>query len=296
MLITQRIERMTASHTDSRRTVGRFLLNEGARVGDYTMQQVADVTYTSKATLVRVAKQLGFAGWRDFVAAYRTECEQSARTGGDVDTNRPFAPGDSAGTIAQAMLRLRVEAMEQAHALTDEREIAHAARLLARAGRIGLFGVSNNALVLGLFQRELLTIGVPSLLSTQAEMGMSVELLGSADCALMVSYSGENETRHSMRVLPRLKERGVPVVAITGAGDSHLRRNADCTLTMASQERLFAKAGTFASEASLEYLLDVLFACCFARDFQRNWEYRVTVAENSETNRRPRDASRPAQK
>ena len=290
MLITQRIERIAAAYTDSRRTVGRFALSEGARVADYSMQQVADVTHTSKATLVRIAKQLGFTGWRDFVAAYRTECEQAARDGGEVDPNRPFEPGDSAGTIAHKMLRLRVEAMEQARELTDEHELARAVDLLARADRIGLFGISNNALALGLFQREMLAIGVPTLLSPQAEMGMQTELLGPGDCALVVSYSGENETRHPMRHVPRLKERGVPVVAITGAGNSYLRRTADCTLTMASQERLFAKAGTFASEASLEYLLDVLFGCFFARDFQRRWSYRVTLAENTEANRRPENA------
>lgn len=39
----------------------------------------------------------------------------------------------------------------------------------------------------------------------------------------MISYSGNNTNHAPMRYLPSLKEHGVPIIAITSAGDNLLR-------------------------------------------------------------------------
>ena len=46
--------------------VADFLLSEGTGIANLTMAQIASRTYTSKPTLVRFAKQAGYAGWRDY--------------------------------------------------------------------------------------------------------------------------------------------------------------------------------------------------------------------------------------
>ena len=63
MLVAQRIEQMAHTSQGARRDVGSFLLQRGRTIEDLTMQQIADATGTSKPTLVRIAKHLGFQGW-----------------------------------------------------------------------------------------------------------------------------------------------------------------------------------------------------------------------------------------
>ena len=67
MLIQQKLDEMTVKYADSRASVARFLLEKKAKVNQMSMQQVADATFTSKPTLVRIAKGLGFCGWGEFV-------------------------------------------------------------------------------------------------------------------------------------------------------------------------------------------------------------------------------------
>lgn len=69
MLISQKIEQMTRYAQDAQKNIGDFLLNERQNLSDYTMQEIADATFSSKSTLVRIAKKLGFSGWNELMAA-----------------------------------------------------------------------------------------------------------------------------------------------------------------------------------------------------------------------------------
>lgn len=286
MLIAQRVEKMTAAYDDSRRTVGQFLIDVGAGLGQYSMQQVADVTFTSKATLVRIAKQLGFTGWRDFAAAYVAEAEQRAKDGAGIDVNLPFGANAPVSEVAEAVCRVREESTRHTCAALDATELARAVDLLFRAKRLALFGTSVNQTALEQFQRKLLVVGRTSLMVPQAEYGFLVETLGPGDCALVVSYSGDNPSRPPMSQAVRLRERGASVVALTSLGDNCLRRTADVTFTIFSQEHLYSKIATFSTEASIEFLLDTLYGCLFARDYDALLAHKVEASRAAEVNRR----------
>lgn len=62
MLLFQRIEELAYKHTDARRTIGEFLLTEKSKIENYSMQEIAEKTFTSKSSMVRFAKALGFSG------------------------------------------------------------------------------------------------------------------------------------------------------------------------------------------------------------------------------------------
>lgn len=60
MLITKKIEQITRKYSDARYTVGEFLIKEKRNLKQYSMQEIADLTYTPRYILVQVAKILGF--------------------------------------------------------------------------------------------------------------------------------------------------------------------------------------------------------------------------------------------
>ena len=73
MLLSQKLESMSLNSKDAQKTISEFLLQKRKRIGCYSMQEIADETFSSKSTLVRVAKKLGFSGWNDFMAAFQEE-------------------------------------------------------------------------------------------------------------------------------------------------------------------------------------------------------------------------------
>ncbi|MBQ5467274.1 MAG: hypothetical protein IIT62_00060 [Oscillospiraceae bacterium] len=69
MTLSQRVEELTETClNDSKRSIGEFVLREKGQIREYSTQQIAEQTYTSKAA-VRFAKALGFDGWKVFAKA-----------------------------------------------------------------------------------------------------------------------------------------------------------------------------------------------------------------------------------
>lgn len=285
MLLSQKLEEMTVKYQDSRKTVGLFLLEQRLQLERLSMQQIADATFTSKATMVRIAKKLGYSGWNDFFKDYIDELKYKQTHFSEISHNFPFQRGDNTQEIMERLCQLRMESTWQTCRLMDVPELEKAARILSHSQRIILLGISTNRLLLELFRRKMLTVGKAADIIDQADTGLYINSLTSADCAVMVSYSGNNEHRNPMSFLSRLKDHGVPVIAITSMGDNYLRRNADCVLSIFSQERLYSKISTYSTEASIEYILDVLFSCYFALDYNRNLNYKINSSRNTEIHR-----------
>ncbi len=138
---------------------------------------------------------------------------------------RQPSPVDTAGT---RLLRAVAAALEATS--LEASGVAAAADLLAgrvrRGGRLHLCGVGKASFVAARAAATLCSWGIPSypLDATNALHG-DLGQISPGDAALAVSKSGE--TRELLAVVVALKARGIPVVAVTGAGRSRLARAAD---------------------------------------------------------------------
>ena len=138
MLISQRLEQLARQHDDARRVVGVFLIESADRFDQLTMADIAAETYTSKPTLVRVAKQLGYSGWRAFSAAYAREIDRQRQIDSSVDHSLPFGDGAFARDIAHSIAQVRAESTlltAERLDIADLERACEAGRGGARAGR-----------------------------------------------------------------------------------------------------------------------------------------------------------------
>ena len=99
MFLIQKIEELMVNHPDARYAVGDFVLHEQKNLHNYTINEVAEHSYTSKATVVRFAKTLGFEGWREFMKVFISEMKYLEQHQGDVDANYPFTEDSSVDEI-----------------------------------------------------------------------------------------------------------------------------------------------------------------------------------------------------
>ncbi len=285
MLISQKIEQMIRYTQDAQKNIGEFLLSEKQRLSDYTMQEIADATFSSKPTLVRIAKKLGFSGWNDLMAAYKEEVRYMATHKNDADVNQPFTSEESPLEIAGKIGAVNQESIQETLQLLDQDALEQAVEILLKARRICIFGISINYFMGELFQHKMILIGRPVEIIAQAEQRFQAESMIRKDCAILISYSGNEKGRNPTSVIPNLEKHQVPIIGITSMGDNLLRQHADCTLTIASREKLYSKIGSFATETSIMFLLDMLYACYFAKNYDRNMEYRVSLSRSVEQNR-----------
>lgn len=286
MYLFQQIEEAFMLYDDSKKKVAEFILQKRSKLTNYSMQEIAEATYTSKPTLVRFAQALGYAGWKEFMKAFVEEAYYQESHFSDIDPNYPFSKSDSTKDIITKVSDLQVESILDTADLLDVDTLEQAAEIILNANHIALFGISPNNLMGELFRRKMESIGRLIYISSVDECGMLSSSLNSEDCAIMISYSGNNENREPMRFIKRLQENQVPMIGITSGGSNYIRENIDCILTISSRERLFSKIAGFSTEASIMNILNILYSCCFVRDYESNLEYKIKNSKDFEFRRR----------
>ena len=286
MSLIHKVEEITMEYGGgARHSIGTFILEKKSALTRYSLQEIADATYTSKAAVVRFAKALGFSGWKEFLKAFWEEQSYQEQHYTDIDANYPFDADSSRQDIINQLCSLQVESLLDTADLLDGAPLAECAELLLRSRRIAMFGLNPNLTLAELFQRKMLSIGRQVELPSMGDSGLLAHSLTAEDCAVIISYSGNSIHHGPLSVLPALEERRVSVIALTSVGDNLLRQRANYTLSISSYERLYSKISTFATENSILYVLNVLFACCFAADYDANMARKVGTARRLEGER-----------
>ena len=282
MLIIQKIEDLTFMYNDARYSVAKFLLENKRELDNYSMQEIADITFTSRSTLVRVAKMLGFSGWNEFISEYKDEVYFLDSHNNDADVNVPFLRGDDYFQIAGQINTVKRQSCEETLEFLDKQLIKQTIDLMKRASRICLFGVSVNVFLGQLFQHKMLQIGRNIEIINQSEMKYQAYSLKEYDCAIIISYSGNDENRLPTSLIKILKENKVPIISMTSMGENLLRRESNCVFTIASKEKINSKIASFASEASILFILDMIYSGYFLQDYDKNMDYKFKLSKKIE--------------
>lgn len=284
MNLIARIKNITEGTHDSKKTIGKFILDNQNKISSYTVEQIADQTFTSKATVVRFAHFLGFNGWREFLSQFNNEVLYLNRSTSEVDVNYPFKADDSVDEIVSHMKDLHLQSIEDTVGMLDFNVLKEVVKLLYGSQKIVIFAASPNDYLAKTFQRKMLSIGKHVELAINGEMGLMAGSLGSNDCALVISYSG-SKSSSAVQHINLLKFSETPIIAITSRDDNYLTQRSKYVLKISSREKMYTKIENFATEVSIVYLLNLLFSLYFQIDYDKNKQYRLTSSSMLENNR-----------
>ena len=265
MFLFQKIEEMMMTYKDARYAVGKFVLEQKDNLYKYTVNDIAEQTYTSKATVVRFAKALGFDGWKDFIKAFISEIKYQEAHQTDIDANYPFYETSSTQEIIDGLEKVQIESIQDTADLLDVQQVKRAVDYLEESHRVIIFGLSPNNYLGELFRRKMMGIDKIVEIARIGEMGLISSTMTKNDCAIMISYSGNSVNESPVLHLQTLLDNKVPVIAITSDGDNYLRRNVSCILTMSSKEIIYVFLTIFLYllKCPQSLILSALRAFCF---------------------------------
>ena len=192
MYLNQRIEELIAKYPDAHSSVGMLILEQMESIPDLSIQDLADLTCVSKATIVRFAKNLGYDGWKEFRRALSAEIARLQNDQNSLDVNYPFQAGQGDEEIIHSIEQLRIQTLERTTALLDVDMVRRIVNLMVRANRIIVFCVSPHIYSAGLFARKMMTIQKPVTVCAAREMGITARTMNSRDLAIIISYVGNN--------------------------------------------------------------------------------------------------------
>jgi RpiR family transcriptional regulator, repressor of rpiB and als operon len=223
------------------------------------LRSVAEGSGVSEAMVVKVAKKLGFAGFRDFrqglVDYYNSDTAA---------LHSEIGPGDTAGQIVQKVFRTAMQALEETFAILDLEAFERAADYLHRARQRDFYGLGGSAQIARDVSHKFLRIGVRSSVFDDAHMMvMSAALLGPDDVAVAFSHSGS--TTAVIEAVELARRNGARTIAVTNYADSPLARIVDVVLCSTAQNNPLLGENATARIAQLN-LLDALFVAVAQRD------------------------------
>lgn len=286
MYLIQKIEECAAKYADARRSIAMIILDHRKDLYKLSMADIADLSATSKATVVRFAKTLGYTGWKEFRKDFLAEMQYLNSQDGLIDANYPFESGSSTEDTARAICQLMEQSAHETLQKMDFQMIDRAVSLIVRANKIVIFSVSPHIYTAKLFARKMMTIQKNVQVCTAREMGITVRTLTSRDLAILVSYAGNNPQMEPMNLAEYLISNKIPTVVITSEGTNYLRNRFSNVLTIPSRENLFTKIATFASEEAEQLIYNTLFACCFGLHYEENDAQKLHTARFLETHDR----------
>lgn len=275
MFLFQKIEEVTMKYSDARHAVGEFIIREQDNIYKYTLGEIAERTYTSKATVVRFAKAMGYEGWKEFMKDYIAEIQYQKAHDNDIDYNFPFQETDDLTMIIDNIQKLQIETIRETRDLIQNEILNKAANRIINGRNVVIFARSPNSYYADIFARKLCSIGYLATVAESGEAGLMATALGKEDCALIISYSGNNSTKEPIDKIKILKENHVPMIGITSGGENYIREQIDCVFTMVSRERLYTKISNYSTEESLGFILNCLFSCIFAKNYRRNKNFKI---------------------
>lgn len=282
MLIRERLENFDFSNSEQK--IVAYILEKKAAIQEMTTKEIAEATYTSPSTLVRIAHKMNFSGWSDLKEAFLKEEEYLQKHFSEINANLPFQRNDTIMSIASKIAALEKESIDDTLSLITHDDLQKAIQIIRKSSYTSLFAVSNNLLITQEFQHNMSRIKKRvDICALQGETIFKAHLADPSSCAIIVSYSGETEILN--QTIKTLKGNKIPVIAITNIGDNTAARLADCVLRISTREKLYSKIATFSTDSAIVYLLDVLYSCIFALDYDANLQLRISTSKMIEAAR-----------
>ena len=276
MLLSEKMKQTDFSNAES--ALVEYILAKGTAIEPLTIKEIAEANYVHPSTLIRVAKKLGYKGWLELREEFLAEQTYLQTYFEDVDANFPFQTNDGLMTIANKIASLERTTIDDTLSLLNHDELQKAKQLLLNAKQIKIFGSNANLLISQDFALKMRRIQKNVVMSqTMGEDAYEAFNSQEDTCAILISYTGENG--FIMPIAKILQKQNIPIIALTSIGENTLASFSQAVLRMTTRERLYSKIGNFTINSSICYLLDVLYSCIFAEDYQKNLNHLIEVSE-----------------
>ena len=277
MLILQQLQYLK-SLTNNEKTVAQYLASHASTISKISITDISKATYTSNSTTVRLAQKLGYAGWKELKQAFIEEERYLNTHFHHVDPNVPFHPCDSVSSIADNIATLLSESILDTRSLIEEDQLYKATEAISSCNIINVYGITFAIEIAHDFKMKMLAIGKHvNIISNPEEYAFQVKMTNKEICSIFISYSGE--TIELIETSNKLHLKGYPTIAITSIGNNSLSKASYCWLPLSTRERLSSKIATYSSTISIHYILDVLYSTVFARDYDKNLDYKKNLSK-----------------
>ena len=204
--------------------IAKIILDDPKKFTTYNLIELSEIAEVSQGSIVNFAKKFsggGFPLLKMKVAASMTS-----------QNEKPFSLVELSDGVSDVLKKTCFgvsEALEHTVAFNDEDVLLASAELILKANKIEIYGIYRSAAIATNLYYQLLEIGVhASFVSDVLTCATSAYMLNENDLVIAISSTGM--TKDVIDAVKIAKDKGVPVVCLTGNRNSILAKLSDVVL------------------------------------------------------------------
>jgi Transcriptional regulators len=233
-----------------------------------TADELAGVTYTSTASIIRLCQKLGLKGYKEFKVQLATEINSFNITDERITENIPFQKADSNLETINKLLNLNYQALTDTYNNMDIEKIDKVAKMICEYNDLSILGIGSSYLIAADFYSKILRLGMNVHLDSIPGFPHIRSISQNSNTLTMfVSYYGRQ--KEHIKIAEILHNRNIPIIVITGPNAGPLCKYATQTIHVSVYES-YSKVGAFSSRTSMQFILDSIFSLIFLSNYDKN--------------------------
>lgn len=261
-----RLRESSERFSATERGVAEKILADPQMVVDLSVHELAQKTFSSASTIVRMCSHTGYSGYKEFRRAVTYELARREQT--RRDEQKELCRSDSMEQIIDKITYANILSLEETRDLMDVSVLRDCVELLRGAQVIYLFGMGASLCAAKDAYLKFLRLNKLCVINEDwhSQLVQSCNAT-SRDAALVFSYSGN--TVEVIECMKKLKKNGTPIIAITRCVQSPVSELADHRLYTAANESLF-RSGAMSSRMSQLNVVDILFTALANENYEQS--------------------------
>ena len=248
--VTDRIRGTLPRLTGALRLVADAVLADPAGAARLSAVQLATRAGVSQASVTRFAQSVGLASHAELRLALAAQAGRSAVPGWTTDIGPQIGDDDTVGRLVTVVANADIRTITQTVDQLDLDALDRAARAIAVAGRVDVYGVGGSSTIADELEMRLFRIGVQVRAWTEVhQAATSAALLSEGDVAVGVSHSGA--TAEVVEPFRLAADRGAVTIGITSDPRSAVALAAREVLATTVLETSFRSGGLAARHSQL---------------------------------------------
>ena len=264
--VDYRVRSIFEDLTRSERKIAQFVLDKPEEVIKMTASELAKVSETSPASVIRFCKSIGIPSFPEL------KLELSAER--DSPVNQEYSdivPNEKISDVKSKLLGNAYQAMKETVQLADETTLLKASKEIADASIVYVFGIGSSYLVAENVAQKWNRIGKVCICMADVHQLIS-SLTSAPEGTLFIGISNSGETAEVLSLNRIAQNRGLKTISITEFGMNSLSKKTDINLNTVRSKEVALRSAATSSLMSQFMLIDLLFYTYVLEDYDKHME------------------------
>lgn len=258
--------------TPSEEALVSYILENPDKALRLTIQELAEKSFVSKPTIIRLYRKLGYDSYNDFRIAFFSQ-QKSLKNDETVDESLPFDESEDSMDIARNLAALTRQVTENNMAILDGNNLNNIVNAIYESNRIFIFAIGDSQIEAEAFKNKLVKLDIyPIIISEYSDYMAHIYNMEVNDCVIAVSFSGKLFMGNS-RQIKAICDSPAKSIMISALSKKDIPFEFDYYLQLAGDENNFDKIATFSSQIAISYIFNLLYSCIYAKEYENNRKY-----------------------